>query len=109
MTIISNDDLARILGRMEAKLDDQVSASKRLEEGLVTLDSKVGRRLDQHDLRLRELEVANPKKLAETVAGHALRLDALEKGAVRTGVIAGVGSGVAMAVLMELIKKKIGL
>jgi hypothetical protein len=109
MTIISNDDLARILGRMEAKLDAQGSATKRVEEGLSNLDAKVGLRLDQHDIRLRELEVANPKKLGETVANHALRIDALEKGAVRSGVIAGVGSGVVMAVLVELVKKKIGL
>lgn len=109
MTIISNDDLARILGRMEAKLDGQVSASQRVEDGLAKLDAKVARRLDEHELRLRDLEVANPKKLAETINGHTQRIEALEKGAARAGVVAGVGSGVAMAVLIELIKKKIGL
>lgn len=106
---ISNDDLARILGRMEAKLDEQAGASKRVEAGLASLDIKVTARLDHHDQRLRDLEVTNPKKMGETVAGHALRIEALEKGAARAGVIAGIGSGLAMTVLVELIKKKIGL
>ncbi len=105
---ISNDDLARILGRMEAKLDEQAGASKRVEEGLANLDAKVGLRLDQHDIRLRELEVANPKKMAETLGAHAQRLEALEKGAARAGVVAGVGSSVAIAVVIEILKKKIG-
>ena len=105
---ISNDDLARILGRMEAKIDAQAGATMRVEEGLANLDAKVGLRLDQHDVRLRELEIVNPKKLAATVDAHGTRIDALEKGAARAGVIAGIGSGVAMAALVELVKHKIG-
>jgi hypothetical protein len=106
---ISNDDLARILGRIEGKLDEQANASKRLEGGLANLEMKVGVRLDDHDARLRELEVANPKKLAETVAAHTARLQALEQGAAKAGVVAGVGSSVALAVLIELLKRKLGL
>jgi hypothetical protein len=106
---ISNDDLARILGRMEGKLDEQVNASKRLEGGLANLDNKVSARLDDHDTRLRELEVANPKQIAETVVDHAARIQALEKGAAKAGVVAGVGSSLALAVLVELLKRKMGL
>jgi hypothetical protein len=105
---ISNDDLARILGRMEAKLDEQVHASKRMEGGLASLDSKVSRRLDEHDQRLRDLEIANPKKLGETVKGHDARIQALEKGAARAGVVAGIGSSVAIAALVEFMKRKLG-
>lgn len=106
---ISNDDLARILGRMEAKLEAQLSTSKRVEEGLANLDQKMDRRFNEHEVRLRDLEVTNPKKLIESVGAHDLRIQALEKGAARAGVIAGIGSGVAMAVLVELAKKKFGL
>ncbi|MDQ2822445.1 MAG: hypothetical protein M3Y65_19055 [Pseudomonadota bacterium] len=106
---ISNDDLARILGRMEAKLDEQAGASKRVEAGLSNLDTKVTARLDHHDQRIRDLEVANPKKLAETLSVHALRLEALEKGAARIGVVSGVGSALAISVIIEVLKKKIGL
>lgn len=106
---ISNDDLARILGRMEAKLDEQVNASKRVEGGLAILDAKVSRRLDEHDQRLRELEVANPKKLADAIKGHEARIQELERGAARAGVIAGVGSSLAIAAMIELLKRKLGL
>ncbi|MFZ6644436.1 hypothetical protein ACO0LO_01860 [Undibacterium sp. TJN25] len=105
---VSNDDIARILGRIEAKLDEQAHTSKRLETGITSLDSKVSRRLDEHDLRLRELEVANPKKLAETVKAHEERIRELEKGSTRAGVLAGFGSSVALAAIIELMKRKLG-
>jgi threonine synthase len=106
---ISNDDLARILGRMEAKLDQQASTSLRVENSLTNLDTKVTRQFAEHDQRLRELEVANPKRLAESVKGHEERIQALEKGAAKAGVVAGVGSSLAMAALIELVKHKLGL
>lgn len=107
MTIISNDDLARILGRMEAKLDEQSKATLRMESGLASLDQKVARRLDEHDQRLRELEVANPAKLAQEIADHDARIVALEKGAAKAGVLAGVGSSVLVAAVIEFLKHKV--
>lgn len=106
---ISNEDLARILGRMEGKLDEQVNVAKRLEGGLASLDSKVTRRLDDHDERLRKLEVANPEQIAKDVADHDKRIRALENGAAKAGVIAGVGSSVAVAAVVEFLKRKIGM
>lgn len=106
---VSDDDLARILGRIEGKLDAQAGAIKRVEDGLAGLDEKVSMRLDDHDRRLRDLEVANPKELANKVKGHEDRIQALERGAAKSGVIAGVGSGLTMAVLVEIVKHKLGL
>jgi hypothetical protein len=106
---ISNDDLGRILGRLEAKLDEQGHAFKRVEDAVASVDRKLGQRLDEHDARLRSLEVANPEQIAKTVAEHTKRIEALEQGAARHGVIAGIGSAVAMSALIELFKKKIGL
>ena len=106
---VSADDLARILGRMEAKLDAQANAIERVEDGLAGLDKKVSMRLDDHDRRLRELEVANPQELATKVKGHEERIQALERGAAKAGVIAGVGSSVAVAALVELFKRKLGM
>lgn len=106
---ISNEDLARILGRMEGKLDEQANVAKRLEGSVAKLDEKVTRRLDDHDERLRKLEVANPEELAEKVKKHDERLRALENGAAKAGVIAGVGSSVAIAVVVEALKRKLGM
>lgn len=106
---ISNDDLARMLGRMETKIDQQASTSLRVETNLASLDTKVMLKFAEHDQRLRELEVANPKRLAESVKGHEERIQALERGAAKAGVVAGVGSSLAMAALIELIKHKLGL
>ncbi|MBA5605849.1 hypothetical protein H3H36_10805 [Duganella sp. FT3S] len=105
---ISNDDLARILGRMEAKLDQQASTSLRVETSLTNLDAKVTRQFAEHDLRLRELEVANPKQLADKFKGHEDRIQALERGAAKAGVLAGIGSSLAIAALVELLKRKLG-
>lgn len=98
---ISNDDLARILGRIEAKLDAH-------GVGLTNLDEKVTRRLDEHEKRLREVEIANPKKLAEAVKDHDQRIQALEKGAAKSGVLAGVGTSVVVGALIELIRRQMG-
>lgn len=106
---ISNDDIARILGRMEAKLDAQAQSSVRMEGALSTLDQKLTHRLDGHESRLRELEVINPKLIAETVADHDLRIQALERNAVKAGVIAGVASAAGIAVIVEYVKAKLGM
>lgn len=98
---ISNDELARILGRIEAKLDAHGA-------GLANLDEKVSRRLDEHDLRLREVEIANPKKLAETVKDHDQRIQALEKGAAKAGVLAGIGTSVVVGALIEFVRRQMG-
>jgi len=99
---ISNNDLARILGRMEEKLDAQTV-------GLTALDAKVSMRLDEHDRRLRELEVANPKAIGEKVEAAEKRLAALEADSARAGLIAGAGSGLAMALVGEWLRHKLGL
>ena len=99
---ISNDDLARILGRMEAKLDAQ-------SVGLASLDAKVTMRLDEHDRRLRDLEVANPHALGEKVDAVEKRVAALEADSARAGMVAGAGSGLLIAVAAEYVKSKLGL
>jgi uncharacterized membrane protein YccC len=106
---ISNDDLGRMLGRMEAKLDEQVSASKRVEEAVASVDRKVTQRLDEHDARLRRLEVANPEQLAKTLSDHTKRIESLEQGAARAGVVAGIASGLTVSVLAALARAKLGL
>lgn len=98
---ISNDELARILGRIEAKLDAH-------GDGLANLDAKMSRRLDEHDLRLREVEIANPKKLAEAVKDHDQRIQALEKGAAKAGVLAGIGTSVVVGALIEFVRRQMG-
>ncbi|MYM80552.1 hypothetical protein GTP44_01075 [Duganella sp. FT50W] len=98
---ISNDELARILGRIEAKLDAH-------GVGLANLEQKVTRRLDEHDQRLREVEIANPKKLADSIKDHEQRIQALEKGAAKAGVLAGVGTSVVVGALIEFIRRQIG-
>ncbi|MFZ6775811.1 hypothetical protein ACO0LD_03190 [Undibacterium sp. Ji83W] len=105
---ISNDDLARILGRMEAKLDAQAQSSQRQEIALASLDTKLTQRLDGHESRLRVIEVANPAKIAESVKDHEQRIRALETSSNRAGVIAGIGSSVGVAVIVEIIKRKLG-
>ena len=99
---ISNNDLARILGRMEEKLDAQAV-------GLSALDAKVSMRLDDHHRGLRELEAANPKAIGEKVEAAEKRIAALEADSVRTGMIAGAGSGLAMALIGEWLRHKLGL
>lgn len=106
---ISNDDLARILGRMEAKLDGQASAVKRVEEAVASVDRKVTQRLDEHDARLRRLEVANPEKLAQVVAEHGKRIEALEQGSAKAGVVAGIASGVTVSAVASFVRAKLGL
>jgi L-ribulose-5-phosphate 3-epimerase UlaE len=109
MLEISNDDLGRILGRMEAKLDEQVSASKRVEEAVASVDRKVTQRLDEHDARLRRLEVANPEELAKAISAHGKRIESLEQSAARAGVVAGIASGLTVSVLAALARAKLGL
>jgi hypothetical protein len=102
---VSNDDIARILGRLEAKLDGQVSATKRVEDSLAGLEAKVSRRLDDHDQRLRDIEQANPAKTAAAVKDLEARTRALEQGAARTGVFAGIGSSLIVAAIIEAFRR----
>lgn len=106
---ISNNDIARILGNIESKVDSQMKSSERLEQNLLRLESKINERVDGHEDRIRSLEVANPQQLAEDIAAHEKRIRSLEHGAARAGVISGVGSAVGMAVIIEIAKRKLGL
>lgn len=106
---ISNNDIARILGNIEAKVDVQMKSSERQEQGLLRLEKKLTERADDHDERLRKLEVANPAQIAKSVKDHEERLQSLERGAAKAGVIAGVGSSVGIAVIIEIAKRKLGL
>ena len=101
---ISNDELARILGRMEAKLDAQGQSSLRQETALAALDEKLTTRLNKHEERLRVIEVVNPERLAATVQEHEQRIQSLEKGAAKAGMIAGLASSLGVAALVELFK-----
>ncbi len=84
---ISNNDIARILGNIEANLKTQMQSSLRQEVALASLDQKINLRLDTHDERLR----------------------ALEQGAARAGIIAGIGSSIGIAVIVEIAKRKLGM
>lgn len=106
---VSNDDLARILGRIEGKIDGLESASTRQESALRSLDDKLTERLDKQELRLRQIEITNPKQIGETVKKHEERISALENRAARAGVVAGIGSSIGIAVLVEFAKRKLGL
>ena len=76
---ISNNDLARMLGNIEAKAAMQMAA-------IADLKTEVVKRLDDHEKRLRDLE----------------------KGAAKSGAIAGVGASLVVAVIVETIKRKMG-
>jgi hypothetical protein len=106
---ISNNDIARILGNIESKLDAQMRSSDRHEQSLLRLEKTLTDRADDHDERLRALEVANPAQIAESVADHEKRLKSLEHGAARAGVVAGIGSSIGVAVIVEIAKRKLGL
>lgn len=95
---ISNNDLARILGRIEEKVDGHGKA-------LTKLETKVTERLDNHDERLRELEIANPKKLAETVKGHDERIRKLENGEAKNGAVAGIASSLVVGAIIEMLRR----
>ena len=105
---ISNNDIARILGNIEANLASQMESSKRQEATLTSLDNKISQRLDGHDERLRVLEQANPAELAKAIKTHGERISALERGAAKSGALAGMGASVGIAVVVEIIKRKLG-
>ena len=105
---ISNNDLARILGNIEANVATQMQSSLRQEAALASLDIKISKRLDSHDERLRAIELVNPAQIAETIEAHSKRLSALEQGAAKAGLIAGIGSSLSVAVIVEIIKRKMG-
>ncbi len=106
---VSNDDLARILGRIESKLEGISAAQVRTEGAVAALDIKLTSRLDSHDQRLRTLEVANPASLAEKVSKHEERIRSLEQSGVRTGMIAGAGVSLGVSLLVTALKNKLGL
>lgn len=106
---ISNNDIARILGNIEAKVDSQMRSSERHEQSLLRVERKLTDRVDGHELRLRTLEVANPAQIAEDIKGHEARLKMLENGAAKSGAIAGVGASIGIAVIVEIVKRKLGI
>jgi len=106
---ISNNDIARILGNIEAKMDAQMKSSERHEQSLLRVEKKLTERADGHETRLRMLEASNQPRIAESVQDHEDRLQLLERDAVRTGIIAGIGSSVGVAVIVEIVRRKMGL
>jgi hypothetical protein len=102
---ITNEDLARILGNIEATLKANADTATRIEGAVSQLETKVTRRLDDHESRLRTLEIANPEAIAIQVEGHEKRLRALETGAARSGALAGLGSSVVIAAIVEALKR----
>lgn len=105
---ISNNDLARILGNIEAKVDVQMQALNRHENSLLRVEKALTERADGLDKRLREVEQANPVELAKSIKSHSERLNVLEQGSAKSGLIAGVGSSLGIAVIVEIIKRKMG-
>lgn len=106
---ISNNDIARILGNIEAKMDAQMKSSERHEQSLLRVEKKLTERADGHEMRLRMLEASNQPRIAESVQDHEDRLQLLERDAARTGIIAGIGSSVGVAVIVEIVRRKMGL
>jgi len=106
---ISNEQLALILGRMEGKLDAQVESSLRQEGALANLDKKLSDRADAHEGRIRALEISNPQQIGETMDDHEKRIRALEHGSAKAGMIGGLGAGIGTAVIIEWLKRKIGM
>lgn len=105
---ISNNDLARILGNIEANVATQMQSSLRQEAAITALDQKMTHRLDGMDSRVREIEKINPAKIAETVKDHNSRINALEQGSAKNAVLAGMGASLAVAAVVEFIKRKLG-
>ncbi|MDO8180169.1 MAG: hypothetical protein Q7T62_18125 [Undibacterium sp.] len=105
---ISNNDLARILGNIEANVATQMQSSLRQEAAITALDQKMTHRLDGMDGRLREIEKINPAKIAEAVKDHTTRINALEQGSARNAALAGMGASLAVAAVVEFIKRKLG-
>lgn len=105
---ISNNDLARILGNIESNVAAQMQSSLRQEAAMASLDSKISKRLDNHDERLRVIEQVNPAQMAEAIKSHSSRLSELEKGAARSGAIAGVGASLTVAAVVEFFKRQMG-
>lgn len=104
----SNHDIAVTLGRMDAKLDAQTQSSARQEGQLKELDHKLTTRLNNHDERLRDLEIANPTAIGTTVKSHEQRLQELEKKGVKYAVATSAVGSIGMALLLEWAKQKLG-
>ncbi len=106
---VSNNELARILGRMEEKMDAHGKSMDRQEAQLAAVDKKLTNRLDQHDERLRMLENMNPEQQALLLQEHEIRIRKLETDGARAGAISGAASGIGIAVIIEMIRQKMGL
>ncbi|EHP39411.1 hypothetical protein OR16_31659 [Cupriavidus basilensis OR16] len=99
----------RILGRIEGKLDAQAENFKQMATAISNLEIKLGGQIADIDRRLRELEIANPSRLQEEQEDHGRRIASLERSSAMTGAIAGAGASVGMAVVVELLKRKLGM
>lgn len=105
---VPEDNLARILGNIESNLSNLVESSKKHEASLLRMENTFTKRIDDHDQRLRELEISNPSAMAEALKNHHERISSLEKSSARAGALAGLGSSVLVAGLIEYVKHKIG-
>lgn len=105
---VPEDNLARILGNIESNLNHLLESSKKHEASLLRMENTLTKRIDNHDERLRDIEVTNPAAMVETIKSHHERITELEKKSARAGALAGLGSSVLVAGLIEYIKHKIG-
>lgn len=99
----------RILGRIEGKLDAQAENLKQCTDAVNKLEARWAAQMAEMDRRVRELEIANPAQANKDLEEHDKRLSALERSATMSGAIAGAGASIGMAVVVELLKRKIGL
>ncbi|CAH0445487.1 hypothetical protein HF908_08780 [Ralstonia pseudosolanacearum] len=99
----------RILGRIEGKLDAQTESLKQCTDAVNKLEARWAAQMAEMDRRVRALEIANPGQANETLEAHAGRISALERSASLSGAIAGAGASIGMAVIVEYLKRKIGL
>lgn len=99
----------RILGRIEGKLDALAENNKQMAIALSSLETKLGGQIADIDRRLRTLEIANPTRLQDEIEAHDKRLVNLERSSAVTGAVAGAGASVAMAVVVEYLKRKLGM
>jgi len=105
---VPEDNIARILGNIESNLTHLLESSKKHEASLLRLENTLTKRIDNHDERLRDIEVINPANMAKTIENHDERISELEKKSARAGALAGLGSSVLVAGLIEYVKHKIG-
>lgn len=78
----TNEHYLRILGRIEGMLEETRNTTAKLAEGMQRIEDRLEHRIDDHDHRLRAVEV----------------------NAARIGALTGTGGGVLVTAIVEAFK-----